>query len=392
MNFSRASKLLYMGDKVKGMDLKPEAVPLFPSTAFTMNTLSEVKETYKEKGYTYIRTCNPNRDLLAEVVSYLEGGEKSLIFSSGMGAITTTLLTVLKPGDHVICNSFIYGETYDVMGKLLKKIGIDSDFIDFGDLNKVEAVVRPNTKMIYTEVLSNPVIELADVAGLADIAHSHDAYLMVDNTFTTPLAIKPIAFGADIVINSLTKFMNGHSDAIGGSITATADIIDAIHPVRMLCGTPGDPFSSWMILRGMHTIELRVPKQMDNAAKLAKALEDNPFVKKVNYPSLDSYPQHALAGKMFTDKGCGGMMSFIVPEDAEKIDAFMSKLNFAHYAPTLGGLRSSLNHPVTSSHSHMPDPVRRKMGITPGMFRLSVGIEDADDLIADFTQALEVFR
>lgn len=391
LKYSRASELLYKGDKIKGMDIKPEASPIFMTTAFTMDDLTEVKKTYVEKGYTYIRTRNPNRDMLADAVSYLEGGEKSLIFSSGMAAITTTLMTVLKPGDHIICNSDIYGETYDVMGILMKKFGVESDLVHFGCLETVKNAVKPNTKMIYTEVMSNPTMALADIEGLADIAHTHGAYLMVDNTFTTPLAIKPIAFGADIVINSLTKFVNGHSDAIGGSITASEKIIDEIHPVRMLCGTPGDPFSSWLILRGLHTIELRVPKQMENAARLAKALEENPFISKVNHPSLESFPQHELAKKMFKDKGYSGMMSFIVPEDMEKIDAFMNRLHFAHYAPTLGGLRTSLNHTCTSSHSHVPDDVRRKMGITPGMFRLSAGIEDADDLIDDFTQALEVF-
>ncbi|WP_181444415.1 PLP-dependent aspartate aminotransferase family protein [Bacillus sp. 03113] len=392
MTFSRASELLYRGKKVKGMDLKPEATPLFLTTAFTMDSLSEVKDTYAEKGYTYIRTCNPNRDMLADAVSYLEGGEKSLIFSSGMAAITTTLMTVLKPGDHIICNSDIYGETFDVMTILMKKFGVESDLVDLSCLETVQKTVKPNTKMIYTEVMSNPTMALADLEGLAEIAHANGGYLMVDNTFTTPLAIQPIACGADIVINSLTKYVNGHSDAIGGSITASEKIIDEIHPIRMLCGTPGDPFSSWMILRGLHTIELRVPKQMETAAKLAKALEDNPFISKVNHPSLESFPQHELAKRMFTDKGYSGMLSFVVPEDMEKIDAFMKKLNFAHYAPTLGGLRTTLNHTVTSSHSHVPDDIRRQMGITPGMFRLSVGIEDADDLIADFTQALEVFR
>ena len=390
-DYSKASELLYKGDHIEGMELSPEAVPVFFNTAFSMRNLTEVKKTYAAGGYTYIRTRNPNRDALAEAVSFLENGEKSLIFSSGMGAITTTLMTLLQPGDHVLCNSDIYGETYDVMGLLMKKFGVESDLVKFDDLARVEAACKPNTKMLYTEVMSNPTMNLVDIEGIAKIAHARGAHLMVDNTFTTPLAVCPIDLGADIVINSLTKFMNGHSDAIGGSITASAEIIDRIHPIRMLCGTPGDPFSSWLILRGLHTIELRVPKQMENAAKIAAALEADPHVCKVNHPSLESFPQHELAKRMFTGKGMSGMLSFIVPEDMEKIDRFMEKLHFAHYAMTLGGLRTTLNHTCTSSHAHVPDDVRRKMGITPGMFRLSVGIEDADDLIADFRQALTVF-
>ena len=387
--YAEATELLYKGRKVKGMDFnKPEAFPLFTTTAFTMNSLTEVKKAYAEK-YTYIRTCNPNRDALADMVTFLEAGEKSLIFSSGMGAITTTLMTILKPGDHVVCNRNIYGETFDVFTKLMPKFGINADLVDFDDIENCKKAIKAETKLIYSEVFANPTLNIADIPTLADIAHKNGALLMIDNTFSTPIAIKPIKFGADIVINSLTKFMNGHSDAIAGSITSTTEIIDAIHPVRMLCGTPGDPHAAHAMMKSFATMDLRLKKQMSNAAKLATA---NKYVSKVNHPSLKSFSQHELALKLFTSNDTmSGMMSFIVPEDFEKIDKFMLRLNFAHYAMTLGGVRTTLVHPVTSSHSHMPDEARRAMGITPGLFRLSVGIEDVDDLIEDFNQALKVF-
>lgn len=390
--YAEATELLYKGRKVKGMDFnKPEAFPLFTTTAFTMNSLTEVKKAYAEK-YTYIRTCNPNRDALADMVTFLEAGEKSLIFSSGMGAITTTLMTILKPGDHVVCNRNIYGETFDVFTKLMPKFGISADLVDFDDIENCKKAIKAETKLIYSEVFANPTLNIADIPTLADIAHKNGALLMIDNTFSTPIAIKPIKFGADIVINSLTKFMNGHSDAIAGSITSTTEIIDAIHPVRMLCGTPGDPHAAHAMMKSFATMDLRLKKQMSNAAKLAAALEENKYVSKVNHPSLESFSQHELALKLFTSNDTmSGMISFIVPENFEKIDKFMLRLNFAHYAMTLGGVRTTLVHPVTSSHSHMPDEARRAMGITPGLFRLSVGIEDVDDLIADFNQALEVF-
>ncbi|AVQ31191.1 aminotransferase class I/II-fold pyridoxal phosphate-dependent enzyme [Fusobacterium varium] len=389
---SEATELLYRGRKVKGMDFnKPEAFPLFTTTAFTMNSLTEVKEAY-EKRYTYIRTCNPNRDALADMVTFLEAGEKSLIFSSGMGAITTTLMTILKPGDHVICNRNIYGETFDVFTKLMPKFGVNADLVNFDDIENCKKAVRPETKLIYSEVFANPTLNIADIPALAEIAHKNGALLMIDNTFSSPIAIKPIKFGADIVINSMTKFMNGHSDAIAGSITSTEEIIDAIHPVRMLCGTPGDPHAAHAMMKSFATMDLRLKKQMASASKLAKALEENKYVSKVNHPSLESFKHHKLALELFgSNETMSGMISFIVPEDPEKIDKFMLKLNFAHYAMTLGGIRTTLVHPVTSSHSHMPDEARRAMGITPGLFRLSVGIEDVDDLIADFNQALEVF-
>ena len=390
--FSRASEILYKGKVAKGQDFnKPASFPLFSNTSFTMNNLKEVREAYASK-FTYVRTNNPNRETLAEMISYLEAGEKSLIFSSGMGAITTTLMALLKPGDHIICNSFIYGETFDVMTKLLRKFGVESDLVSFDDTENVQNAMKPNTKLIYSEVLANPTMNVANIPALAEIAHANGAYLMIDNTFTTAVSIRPIEMGADIVINSMTKFMNGHSNAIAGSITASAEIIDAIHPVRMLCGTPGDPYAAWTVANNLQTVDLRVKKQMATAAKLAAALEKSPYVTKVNHPSLESFPQHKLATQLFeSNETMTGMMSFIVPEDMEKIDQFMERLHLVHYATTLGSIHSNLNHPVTSSHSHMPDEDRRKMGITPGMFRLSVGIEDADDLIADFMQALEVF-
>ncbi|MCI2061802.1 MAG: aminotransferase class I/II-fold pyridoxal phosphate-dependent enzyme [Eubacteriaceae bacterium] len=386
------SEMLYQGRVVKGMDFgKPEAMPLFTTAAFTMNSMTEVKNAYAN-GFTYVRTSNPNREALAQVVSFLEGGEKSLIFSSGMGAISTTLMTLVGPGDHIICNSNIYGETFDVMGKLLRKFGVETELVNFDDMDNVKNAVKPNTKVIYSEVCANPTLNMCDIPAAAKIAHDNGALLMIDNTFTTPIAIKPIQLGADVVINSLTKFMNGHSDSLGGSITSTAEIIDAIHPVRMLTGTPGDPNASYNMFKNFETMYLRVSREQASAAKLAKALEDHPHVSKVNHPSLVSFPQHELATKLFrSNEEMSGMMSFIVPEQEDRFDDFLSRLHFAHYAMTLGTMRTTLVHPCTSSHSHMPDADRRKMGITPGMFRLSTGIENVDDLIEDFYQALKAF-
>ncbi|MEL7622597.1 MAG: aminotransferase class I/II-fold pyridoxal phosphate-dependent enzyme [Clostridiales bacterium] len=390
--YTRESEILYEGSDIPGFGFKPETVPCFLTTAFVMDSLSEVQEVTKQKGYTYIRTNNPNRTILGQAISYLEGGESSLIFSSGMGAITTTLIALLAPGDHVICNADIYGETFETMTKVMGKMSVNVEFMNLNDLAAVQKAIRPETKMIYTEVISNPTLTLADLKALAAMIHAAGGLLMVDNTFTTPLAIRPLGFGADLVMNSLTKFLNGHSDAMGGSITAGGELIDKIKAFSMLCGTPGDPFSSWLIYRGLHTVELRVPKQMATAAKLAAALQASKHVTKVNHPSLPDYPQRQLADAMFIDKGCSAMLSFTVAEDMEKIDRFMKELHFAHYAPTLGGIRTSLSHPVTSSHYNVPDDIRRQRGITPGMIRVSVGVENADDLIKDFMQALEIFN
>lgn len=390
-NYSRTTEALYSGMTMLESGQHPETIPCFLTTAFTMRGFKEVQETYATRGYTYIRTRNPNRTALGEVISCLEGGEASLIFSSGMGAITSTLMALLKNGDHVVCNANIYGETYGVMTQILTKCGVDVTFVDYQNTENIAKEVRSNTRLIYSEVFSNPTLTLVDLTAVANIAHQNDALLMVDNTFTSPFSIRPIDFGADIVINSLTKFLNGHSDAMGGSITATQELCDQIQPVAMLLGTPGDPFSSWLIHRGINTASLRLPQQMHTAERLAQVLAQNKHVSRVNHPSLPTYPQKELADKMFGKNGYCAMLSFIVPENLEKIDQFMLALKFPRYAPTLGGLHTTLSHPVTSSHMGVPDENRRKMGITPGMIRVSVGIEDADDLSADFENALRVF-
>lgn len=393
LNFSETTQLLYAGEKIDGCLLTPESIPVFLTTAFTMGDLEDVKNTYDKKGYTYIRTRNPNRKSLADVISYLEQGKYTLIFSSGMGAITTTFFSVLKNGDHFLANTNIYGETFDAINSLLINFGVTVDYVDFSDVAAVQAAVKPNTKMLYTEVTSNPTDRLADIEALSSVAHAGKAMLMVDNTFTTPIAIKPLALGADIVINSLTKFINGHSDALAGSITVNDEaIFTKIHTTRMLTGTSGSPFSAWLVYRGIHTLDLRVRRQMKNAACLARALAANPAVLHVNHPSLASHSQHELAKRLFKDMdSCTGMLSFEMPDDKEKINAFMQRLHLAHYAPTLGGLRTTLSHPLHSSHHHVPKAELEKMGISYGLMRVSVGIEDSDDLIADFTQALTVF-
>ena len=391
--FSLETEYLYKGDHVKGMDLKPEVIPCFLTTAFNMDNLIDVQDVYAKKGYTYIRTRNPNRDALGEVITYLENGTATDIFASGMGAITSTLMTLVNPGDHIICNKDIYGETFNVMDEVMSKLSVTVSSVSFENPESIRAAVTEKTKVVYTEVVSNPTFRIADIAGAAQVAHEAGALLIVDNTFTTPFAIKPLDLGADIVIHSLTKFLNGHSDAVGGSVTVKdKTLIDKIHHMAMLCGTPGDPFSSWLILRGLHTAALRIPRQIETAAKLAKALEKNPYISGVNHPALESHPQRELSRSIIPGGLGSPILSIYLPEDVEKISIFMDRLHFAKYAPTLGGIRTSLSHPVTSSHPNVPDDIRRAMGITPGLLRVSVGTENAEDLIRDFEQALEVFK
>jgi cystathionine beta-lyase/cystathionine gamma-synthase len=387
---SRNTEILHQGAYLKGKRDMPETAPIFLTTAYNPEDLDELKVLYAPEGYGYIRHKNPNRRALAELMTYLEGGEASLICSSGMAAISTTLFSMLVGGDHVVSDKTLYGEDYDLF-RAFHDYGIEVTYVDFTDFGAIEAAIRPNTKVLYTETISNPLITIVDIEAVATIAHRHHAKLIVDNTFSTSLAMQPLALGADASINSLTKFANGHSDAMGGSMTASQEIVKKAHATQVLWGTSLDPFSSWLIQRAIRTMDLRLQRQMDNAAKLAQALEIHPAVLKVHHPSLESHPQHALA-KRIMKNGYGGMLSFVMPDDISKINAFLRKLEVAHYAMTLGGYRTTLSHPVSSSHGGVPEAERLKMGITNGLMRVSVGIEDAADLIADFTQALEVFK
>lgn len=366
----------------------PEALPIHLSTAHNVEDLDDLQKRYDEKGFCYNRNRNPNRTALIELMNYVEGGEASLGCSSGMAAISSTIIAHTKAGDHILSDKTLYGETLEIFTKILKKYGVETTFVDFTDLEEVKANIKSTTVILYTETVSNPLIGVPNLKTLADIAHSNNALLVVDNTFMTGALVKPLKLGADLVVNSLTKFANGHSDAVCGAVTGKSELIKKIYELQVLLGTQADPFSSWLIMRGMRTLELRIKKQCENASALAAALEKSPYILKVNHPSLESNPQHLLAHEQFGD--CyGGMLSIELPEDLEKMNKFMRTLKLAHYAMTLGGYRSSLAYPVMSSHSDMTREERLAIGITDGLLRISVGIENTQDLINDFTNALE---
>jgi cystathionine beta-lyase/cystathionine gamma-synthase len=388
--FAYETELLRQGAYIRQLASNPEAAPIYLTTAFNVDDLDDLQARYDVKGFCYNRNRNPNRSALIEMMTYLEKGENSIICSSGMAAISTTILSIVQKGDHILSDRTLYGETIDIFTKVLPKYGVETTFVDFTNLDEVRAAVKSNTKILYTETVSNPMITVVDIDTAAEIAHKNGAVLIVDNTFMTSVAFRPIEHGADLTVNSLTKFANGHSDAVCGAVTGRADLIAEAYNLQVLLGTSADAFTSWLVQRGMRTMSLRVEKQMQNAAKLADALEKNPYVLKVNHPSLTSHPQHKLAAKLFNNN-FGGMLSFVLPDNKEKMNLFMRKLNLAHYAMTLGGYRTTLSHPVMSSHYDTPEEERLKMGITFGLLRVSVGIENPDDLIEDFIQALEVF-
>lgn len=387
----RDTELLHRGNRVSGKHDTPECAPLFLTNAFNVADLDELDFVYDGGGFAYNRSGNPNRELLGELMTHLEGGEDSLICSCGMAAITTALQALLQSGDHLLSDRALYGETIDVISRVLGKFGVEVTYVDFTDPDQVRQAIRPNTKVFYTESESNPMMTLVDLDRISALAHDNGCALVVDNTFTTPYALRPLEHGADLVVNSLTKFINGHGDALAGSVTGKKELIRKAYDIQQFTGSVADPFSCWLISRSIRTLGLRMQRHMDNAARLARALEADPRVVKVIYPGLDSHPQHQLAGRLL-EHGGGAMLSLYVPEDRDKLNRFLRRLQYVHYAMTLGGPRTTLSHPVTSSHHDMPEAERQKLGITFGLLRVSVGLEDPEDLIADFSQALTVFQ
>lgn len=389
IQLAQDTNMLYRGSMVNGDTLHPEAPPLYATTAFMMDDLYKQFEVNQTRGYNYIRGTNPTRDALGELISCSECGEWSLLFSSGMGAIYSTIITFAKSGDHVVANSDLYGETFDLLANLLGKSGVETTFVSFSDLDALRAARKPNTTLFYSEVISNPLTNLVDVRAVADIAHETGALYCVDSTFSTPYVIQPLRHGADLVIHSLTKYFNGHSDACGGSVTGRRELLEQIRRVMLLVGSSLDPYSSWVILRGARTMGMRLRKQNENAAQLAAFLDAHPKVEKVYHPSLPAHPQHALAKETFLNGYYGAIVTFSIQCGIDEINLFMRRLKLVTYLPSLGGYRTTLSHPVSSSHHDVPESIRLKMGIHDGMLRISVGCEDIQDLIQDFRTALE---
>lgn len=365
----------------------PEALPIHMSTAHNVMDIDDLQKRYDEKGFCYNRNRNPNRSALIEMMNFVEGGEDSLGCSSGMAAISSAVIANTKAGDHILSDKTLYGETIEIFTDILAKYGVETTFVDFTKLDEVKAAIKPNTTLLYTETVSNPLCGVPDISTVASLAHANNAILIVDNTFMTGALAKPLSLGADLVVNSLTKFANGHSDAVCGSVTGSAELIKKIYNLQVLLGTQSDPFSSWLTMRGMRTLELRIKKQCENATALAAALEASPYVDKVYHASLESNPAHKLAVKQF-GKYFGGMLSIELPEDITKMNKFMRSLKLCHYAMTLGGYRTTMSYPPMSSHSDMNKAEREAIGISDGLLRISVGIENTEDLISDFMNAL----
>jgi cystathionine beta-lyase/cystathionine gamma-synthase len=354
-------------------------VPIFATSTYTQEGIG------RHKGFEYSRTGNPTRAALEACLASLEGAKHGLAFASGTAA-SAAVMNLLGAGDHVVCADDVYGGTYRLFELVLKRYGLSYSWIDMTDPTNVQKAIRPNTKMLWIETPTNPLLNLVDIAALAEIGRRHKLITVVDNTFASPYLQQPLELGADIVVHSTTKYLGGHSDVVGGAMMTNAEPHwqTVKYHQNAVGGVPG-PFDCWLVLRGLKTLALRMQAHCANAMKIAQWLAEHPAVEKVIYPGLPSHRQHALAKRQM--KGFGGMISFVLKGGEAAAKKVAGKTHLFALAESLGGVESLIGHPATMTHGSIPAAEREARGITGGLLRLSVGIEDADDLIADLDQA-----
>ncbi len=364
--------------------------PIYQSTTFVSADADEMAQVYGEEkfGYMYTRYGNPTIHALEEKMAALEGGEAALAFSSGMAAISSAILGYVKAGDHVVAARALYGAAYNFLNTKLPRMGAATTFVPSTRAEDFERAIQPNTRLIYFETPSNPTLEIVDIAALARAASARGIPSMLDNTFASPALQRPLSLGVTVVAHSATKYLCGHGDAMGGIVVGPKDYISfLIHEVIRDFGGVSSPFNAWLILRGIRTLHLRMAAQCANAQKIAEFLARHPKVDHVNYPGLPSHPGHEIAKKQM--RGFGAMISFEVKGGYESGKKVMDRVTLFSRAASLGDTRSLIVHSASTSHRAVPREQRLAIGVTDGLVRLSVGIEAAEDLIADLAHALE---
>jgi cystathionine beta-lyase/cystathionine gamma-synthase len=354
-------------------------VPIYLTSTYAQ------EEIGKHKGYEYSRVSNPTRDALETSLASLEGGTSAHVFASGMAAITA-LVTMFRSGDHVICGENVYGGTPRLFNQIITRYGIEFSYVDTSDPEKVRQAIRPATKLVHIETPTNPIMTLTDIRAVADVCHEKGVELAVDNTFMSPYFQRPIELGADIVMHSTTKFLNGHSDGLGGVLVGTKpEHKENFAFIQKCTGGILSPFECWMILRGVKTLAVRMRQHEESGRKVAAYLAGHKKISKVFYPGLPSHPQHELAKKQMS--GFGALISFETGS-LENANAMLKRVKVCTLGESLGGVETLISHPATMTHAAIGAEARAKLGITDGLVRISVGIEDVDDLLADLDQAL----
>jgi cystathionine beta-lyase/cystathionine gamma-synthase len=354
--------------------------PIYQTSTYVQEALG------KHKGYEYARTQNPTRSALEGNIAAIEGGKAAFAFASGMAA-TGAVMTLLQSGDHVVVTDNTYGGTYRLFERVLRKYQLDFTYVDTSNLAEIRRAIRPSTKMLFLETPTNPVLRITDLAGACEIAHDHNVAVVVDNTFASPYVQRPFGFGADLVLHSTTKFLNGHSDSVGGIVVAVRD--DHVEWLRFVQNAEGailGPMDAWLVLRGTKTLPLRMERHNASAHVLAEFLASHPKVSRVHYPGLTTHPQHELARRQM--RGFGGLISFELGS-LERARTLLDNVRLMALAESLGGVETLISHPASMTHASVPPERRQQIGLTDDMVRVSVGIEDIDDLKDDLAQALD---
>ncbi|MCO7126370.1 bifunctional cystathionine gamma-lyase/homocysteine desulfhydrase [Sporolactobacillus shoreicorticis] len=354
-------------------------VPIYQTSTY------QQEEVGKTKGYDYSRSGNPTRHALEVLIQELEHGKAGFAFGSGMAAISSVLM-LLNSGDHLVITDDVYGGTYRVIDKVFKRLGISATFVDTSIPENIEKAITDKTRALYLETPTNPLLKVTDIRKAAEIAHRHDLILIVDNTFATSYWQHPLDLGADIVLHSATKYIGGHSDVVAGLVAVASDeLAERLYFIQNSVGAVPGPQDAWLLVRGIKTLGLRMEQIEKNANQIAKFLQSHPKVKKVYYPGLETHPGHALAAKQAS--GFGGMISFDAGDESA-VNQILAKTRYFTLAESLGAVESLISVPAKMTHASIPKPRRDELGITDGLIRLSVGIEDAQDLIEDLEQAL----
>lgn len=377
------------GDRELEKKNGPVSAPIYQTSTFEVTDNDEQQRVTGTDRY-YTRWGNPTVTLAEETLASVEGTEAARVFASGMGAITTTVLALLKSGDHIVAQRDIYGGVTKFFAEWLPKLEIQTTLVDTNDYEQYERAIRPNTRLLYVESPSNPALRVADFAKIAALAQKHALFSMIDSTFGTPVNQHPAEYGIDLVMHSGTKYLSGHSDLICGVVCGRRELMQQLWDTRTTLGNCMDPHAAWLLIRGLKTLAVRVQRQNENAQRVAEYLERHAKVRRVYYPFLESHPQHAIARRQMT--GGGGMVTFEVEGTGEDARRAAEAMQLFTLATSLGGVESLVSIPVLTSHAMISAEQREKMGVTEQMIRLSVGIENADDLIADLDRALEVVR
>jgi methionine-gamma-lyase len=364
-------------------------VPIYQTSTFKFKNADHGAACFagESDGYIYTRINNPTIDALEKLVAELENGYRAIAVSSGMGAVNTVYMGLLSQGDHMISSAAVYGPSRVVMEKHYARFGVESSYIDTSNLDNIRNAIRPNTKMIFIETPANPTMDITDLAGVVEIAREHNLITVADNTFCSPYLQRPLDYGFDVVFHSITKFLNGHADVVGGIvITREKALHDVLRPMMINLGCNMDPHQAYLVIRGLKTLSLRVERSQESAKKIAQYLADHPKIEWVKYPGLKSHPQYELATKQMA--GPGAMISFEVKGGIKAGKMLMDNVKLCMLAVSLGGVETLVQHPASMTHSKMDQKDRITAGITDGLVRFSVGIEDAEDILADLEQAL----